>query len=111
MICIDTTSVYGGIKLKSQELTFLIFKKVVFFVLKFYIVPTLCDIILFNNYVGQTLQFNLMNLAFMPGSAVLLFYRILKRGSVDFCVLSIEYEMPITALGFITENPVQCLIY
>ena len=59
----------------------------VFFFLKFYIVPTLCDKISFNNYVGQTLQSNLMNLAFMAGSAVLLFYRILKHGSVDFCVL------------------------
>ena len=85
MTCIDTTSVYGGIKMKSQELTFLIFKKVVFFVLKFNIVPTLCDNFLFNNYVGQILQFNLMNLAFMPGSVVLLFYRILKRGSGFLC--------------------------
>ena len=84
MICVDTTSVFGGIKTNSLELTFLIFKKVVFFFLKFYIVPTLCDKFSFN--VGRTLQFNLMNLAFMPGSAVLLFYRILKHGSVDFCV-------------------------
>ena len=73
--------------MKCQELTFLIFKKVVFFFLKFYIVPTLCDNFSFNNNVGQTLQFNLMNLTFMPGSAVLLFYRILKHGFVDFCVL------------------------
>ena len=90
MICVDTTSVSGGIKMKSHELTFLIFKKVVIFFLKVYIVPTLCDTFSFNNYIGQTLQFNLMNLAFMPGSAVLLFYRILKRSSVDFCVLSVE---------------------
>ena len=86
MICVDTTSVFGEIKTKSLELTFLIFQKVVFFFLKFYIVPTLCDKFSFNTYVGQTLQFNLMNLAFMPGSAVLLFYRILKHGSVDFFV-------------------------
>ena len=87
MICLDTISVFGGIKMKSQELKFLIFKKVVFFFFKFYIVPTLCDTFSFNNYVGQTLQFDLMNLAFMPGSAVLLFYRILQHGSLDFCVL------------------------
>ena len=62
------------------------FQKVVFFFLKFYIVPTLCNNFSLNNYLGQTLQFNLMNLAFMPGSAVLPFYRILKHGSVDFCV-------------------------
>ena len=85
----------------------------VFFFLKFYIVPTLCDNFSLNNYEGQTLQFNLMNLAFMPGSAVLLFYCILKRGSVDFCVLSVEYERyhisrPIAALGFIMEHLVQC---
>ena len=73
--------------MKCQELTFLIFKKVVFFFLKFYIVPTLCDNFSFNNNVGQTLQFNLMNLAFMPVSAVLLFYRILKHGFLDCCVL------------------------
>ena len=54
MICIDTTLVYGVIKMKSQELTFLIFKKVVFFVLKINIVPTLCDNFLFNNYVPRT---------------------------------------------------------
>ena len=80
MICVDTTSVFGGIKTKSLELTFLIFKKSGVFLLKFNIVPTLCDKFSFNTYVGQTLQFNLMNLAFMPGSAVLLFYRILKHG-------------------------------
>ena len=67
MICVDTISVFGGNKMKSQELTFLIFKKVEFFFLKFYIVPTLCDNFSFNNYAGQTLQFNLMNLAFMQG--------------------------------------------
>ena len=87
MICVDTTSVFRVIKMKSQELIFLIFKKVVFFFLKFYNVPKLCDNFLFNNYVGQTLLFNLMYLAFMPGSAVLPFNHILKHGSVDFCVL------------------------
>ena len=56
------------------------------FLFKFNIVPTLCNKFSFNTYIGQTLQFNLMNLTFMPGSAVLLFYRILKHGSVDFCV-------------------------
>ena len=60
-----------------------------FFFLKIYNVPTLCGNFPFNNYVGQSLRFNLMNLASMPGSAVLLFYRILKRGSVDFRVLSV----------------------
>ena len=65
--------------MKSQELKFLIFKKVVIFFLKFYIVPMLCDNVSFNNYVGQTLQFNLMfNFAFMPGSAVLPVRRITK---------------------------------
>ena len=43
MICVDTTSVFGGIKTKSLELTFLIFKKSGAFLLKFNIVPTLCD--------------------------------------------------------------------
>ena len=65
MIWVDTTSVFSGIKMKSQELTFLIFKKVVFFFLKFYIVQTLCDKISLNNNVGQTLQFNLVNLAYI----------------------------------------------
>ena len=83
-ICVDTTSMFGGLKTNSQELTFIIFKKVVFCFLKIYIVPTLCDNFSFNIYIGQTLQFNLMNLAFMPGSAILLFYLILKHGSVDF---------------------------
>ena len=58
MICVDTTSVFGGIKTKSLELTFLIFKKSGVFLLKFNIVPTLCDKLSFNTYVGQTLQFN-----------------------------------------------------
>ena len=66
MICVDTISLFVGIiRMKSQELTFLIFKKLVFFFLKFYIVQMLCNNFSFNNYTGQTLQFNLMNFAFM----------------------------------------------
>ena len=58
-----------------------------------------------------------MNLAFMPGNAVLLFYRILKHGSVDFCVLSGEYEMYHIDLSLLWVSLwnipyyVQCLIY
>ena len=53
MIFVDTTSVFGGIKMISHELTFLIFKKVVFFFSKFYIVPTLCDNFSFDNYTDK----------------------------------------------------------
>ena len=92
MICVDTTSVFGGIKTKSLELTFLIFKKSGVFLLKFNIVPTLCDKFSFNTYVGQTLQFNLMILAFMPGSAVFLFLSHFKTWFCGFLCLYLYHK-------------------
>ena len=51
-----------------------------------------------------------MNLAFMPGSAVLLFYCSLERGSVDFCVLLVEYEMYHTDISLFWVS-LRCISY
>ena len=52
-----------------------------YFILKFHTVPTLCGNLFFNDYVGHALKINLSSPILVPVGAVLLFIAFKKRSS------------------------------
>ena len=67
--------------MKRKDLLSYQLKEVVNFILKFHIVPTLCGIFFFNDYVGHALWFYQSSPILVPVGAVLLFIALKERSS------------------------------
>ena len=68
--------------MKRSDLIFYHQQEVLYFILKFHTVPTLCSKSNFNDYVGHALWFNLNSTILVPVSAVLLiiaFFRMIRK--------------------------------
>ena len=66
--------------MKRARLVFSEFQEVLYFILKFHTVLTLCGKYNFHDYIGHVLWFNLSSTALVPVGAVLLFIARKTKG-------------------------------